>query len=390
MIPKNPHDMKIELLKAAIDSLSIPPGIYQKAVERYEAVTAFLEKPGTRIALWNPSQYVQGSAALGLANRPVGRDDFDFDISCEVTPPDHLTSNQVRKEVEARLREDANYARMLNTSKMRCLRLDYAEAEKFHLDIVVGRVARWLSRTGTAVQIPDKAAEQWVGSDPRSYIAWFKQRQKVTQPKPTALTSFSNVKKGDVAPAPEQPEAEEKVPLQWVIQTMKRHRDIMFQGDKAADAPISCVISTLAAKAYQGERDILEALKNITSGMLNQFDDGLGRSVVLNPVLHSENFADKWPVKPHRRAAFFAWHQAFAREVQALLTSEKVLAISSALEGLVGETAKGAAFTAHADVIKAMQTSKTLGVTTSVATLGSTLSGARAMPAHTNFGRAFK
>lgn len=386
MIPKTPHDLKVELLKAAIDSLSIPPGIYDKAVERYKSVTAFLEKPGTRVAAWNPSQFVQGSAALGLAIRPLGKDDFDFDVSCEVTPPAHLSSNQVRKEVEARLREDANYARMLNTSKMRCLRLDYAESEKFHLDIVVGRVARWLSVTGTAVQIPDKAAEQWVGSDPRSYIEWFKDRQKVTQQQ-TALNAFSNVVKGDVAPAPEQPEAKEKLPLQWVIQAMKRHRDLAFQGKESANAPISIIITTLAAKAYKGERDILDALKNITAGMLDQFDDGVGRSVVLNPVLQSENFADKWPLKPHRRRAFFEWHEAFVRDVQTLLAADKIVAISSALEKLVGDTAKGAAFAKHANAIKSMQDAKTLGVATPFATLGSTLTGARAMPAHTNFGR---
>jgi len=386
MIPKTPHDLKLELLKAAIDSLSIPPGIYDKAVERYKSVTAFLEKPGTRVAAWNPSQYVQGSAALGLAIRPLGKDDFDFDVSCEVTPPAHLSSNQIRKEVEARLREDANYARMLNTSKMWCLRLDYAEAEKFHLDIVVGRIARSLSVTGTAVQIPDKAAEQWVGSDPRGYIKWFNVRQKITQHM-AALNSFTTIKKADVAPAPEQPEANEKMPLQWVIQAMKRHRDLSFQGQKSADAPISIIITTLAAKAYQGESDILDALRNITARMLDQFDDGTGRSVVLNPVLSSENFADKWPLKPHRRQAFFEWHEAFSRDVQALLVADKIVAISGALETLVGDAAKRVAFAAHASAIKTLQESKTLGVTTAFATLGSTAAGARPMPAHTNFGR---
>jgi Second Messenger Oligonucleotide or Dinucleotide Synthetase domain len=384
MIPKNPHDLKVTLLKAAIESLSIPPGIYDKAVERYKSVTAFLEKPGTRVAAWNPSQFVQGSAALGLAIRPLGKDDFDFDVSCEVTPPAHLTSNQVRKEVEARLREDANYARMLNTSKMRCLRLDYAEAEKFHLDIVVGRIARWLSMTGTAVQIPDKAAEQWVGSDPRSYIEWFKVRQKVTQCV-TALKNFSNVVEANVAPAPEQPEANEKMPLQWVIQAMKRHRDLSFQG-QSADAPISVIITTLAAKAYQGELDGLDALRNITARMLDQFDDAAGRSVVLNPTLPSENFADKWPLNPQRRRAFFEWHETFTSDVQTLLVADKIVAISGALEKLVGDAAKNAAFAAHASAIKNMQDSKTLGVSTAFATLGSTVAGARPMPAHTNFG----
>jgi hypothetical protein len=177
------------------------------------------------------------------------------------------------------------------------------------------------------------------------------------------------------------------MPLQWVIQAMKRHRDLVFQGQKSVDAPISVIITTLAAKAYQGERDVLDALKSITARMLDQFDDGAGRSVVLNPILPSENFADKWALKPHRRQAFFEWHGAFVRDVQALLVADKIVAMSGALEKLVGDAAKGTAFAAHASAIKTMQDSKTLGVTTTFATLGSTVAGARAMPAHTNFGR---
>ncbi|MCB1279685.1 nucleotidyltransferase [Prosthecobacter sp.] len=378
--------MKVELLKAAVESLSIPPGMYEKAVERYEAVTSFLDKPGTRVASWHPSQSVQGSAALGLAIRPLGKEDFDFDVSCEVAPPSHLTSRQVRDEVEKRLREDANYSRMLNTEKLRCLRLDYSEAERFHLDIVVARIARWQSQTGSAVQIPDKALEQWVGSDPRGYIAWFKLRQMVIRRAVNEMAAFSNVKKAEAAPAPEQPKANEKVPLQWVIQLMKRHRDLMFEGNQSHDAPISVIITTLAAKAYQGEEDIIEALKNVTARMVDQFDDA-AKTVVMNPVLGSENFADKWPKKPHRRIAFFNWHTRFAQDVQSLLTADKIVGIGKALETLVGANPKSAAFSKQAQFINKLQGAQSLGVIGSAATLAPTYLGAKPMPAHTNFGR---
>jgi len=387
MIPTTPTQLKVDLLKAAVESLSIPPGMYEKAVDRYEAVTSFLDKPGTRVASWHPSQSVQGSAALGLAIRPLGRENFDFDVSCEVTPPSHFTSKQVRDEVEIRLREDANYARMLNTEKLRCLRLDYSEAERFHLDIVVARVARWLSQTGSAVQVPDKALEQWVGSDPRGYIAWFKLRQAVIRRAVNEMFSFSNVKRADAAPAPVQPKANEKVPLQWVIQTMKRHRDLMFEGKQSNDAPISAIITTLAAKAYRGEEDVIEALKNVTAGMLDQFDDA-AKTMVLNPVLSSENFADKWPRKPHRRTAFFNWHTKFAQDIQAFLLADKMVGIGKALESLVGERPKSVAFSQQAQFINKLQSTQSLGVITTSATLAPTYLGAKAMPAHTNFGSA--
>ena len=386
MIPTSSKQMQFQLLKSAVESLSIPPGVYEKAVARYEAVTSFLDVPGSRVASWKPVQYVQGSAAIGLAIRPLGRDDFDFDVACELTPPPHLTSSQVRREVELRLREDANYARMLNTEKMRCLRLDYAETEKFHLDIVVAKVARWLSPTGTAVQVPDKALEQWVGSDPSGYIAWFKARQSVIRRADfTAWNSLMTVC-NEAAPAPSQPKSHEKVPVQWMIQIMKRHRDLRFDGPHWKNMPISAIITTLAAKAYRGEEDVLEALPGVTARMLDHFDDH-ARTVVANPALSSENFADKWERHPQRRAAFFEWHAQFSRDLAEFLHSEKIAAIGTALEKLVGGSAKTAAFKGQAQLLNGMQGTGTLGTTSRIAALASTSLGARGMPAHTNFGR---
>ncbi len=389
MIPQTPALLKIELLKAAVESLSIPLGMYEKAVERYEAVTAFLEAPGTRVASWRPYQCIQGSAALGLAIRPMARDNFDFDISCELTPPDYLTSLEVRNAVEVRLREDGNYSRMLNTEKLRCLRLDYAEAEKFHLDIVVAKVARWQNRTGTAVQVPDKKLEQWIGSDPRGYINWFKSRQIVTQFERSLLALSASALQAETAPAPRQPKPNEKLPIQWAIQIMKRHRDVMFQGERSKDAPISAIITTLAAKAYQGQGTILEALLSCATRMIDQFDDQ-AQTLVLNPVLPTENFADKWPHKPARRKAFFEWHAKLMLDVRRLIDAEKLLTIGDTVENLLGEKPKAAAFATHAELLRKMQASGTLGTAASVATLASTLSGARAMPAHTNFGGVVK
>ena len=48
------------------------------------------------------------------------------------------------------------------------------------------------------------------------------------------------------------PEYQVKTPLQQGIQILKRHRDIMFVEDPD-DKPISIIITTLAAHAYNNE-----------------------------------------------------------------------------------------------------------------------------------------
>jgi hypothetical protein len=387
MSARTPDVLRVQLIIAALESISVPPGVYQKAIERYNTFANFLHEPGTVIASWNPDIYLQGSVALGIANKPPGRSEFDFDVTCETQPPSALSAMSVRATLEHRLREDANYARMLNTEKNRCLRLDYAKAEQFHLDIIASRTAKWVSSTSTGIQVPDRSVRQWIGSDPRGYILWFETRKKLV----SGITYLSeserrNVIEASTAPAPEQPDPAEKSPLQWVIQIMKRHRDLMFSGPAPGDGPISIILTTLAAKAYRGEANIESALAGIADRLLDQFDD-VARTLVLNPVIPSENFADKWKLNPQCRKAFFDWYERFSRDVANYFQATKIPTIGESLDSLVGKNAKVRAFSAHSEVMDEMQRRGQLGVISKAATIvPATVPGSRVIPAHTNYG----
>ncbi len=328
--------------------------------------------------------YVQGSAALGITTKPPGRQDFDFDVTLEFGSLPAMAAMAARNAVEKRLREDANYARMLNTEKNRCLRLDYAKDERFHIDIVVGRSASWVNDTGTGIQVTDRQLSDWARSDPLGYIAWFGQRKQMLA-KRHATPSSPTMINASADPVPEQPKPDEKLPLQWVIQIMKRHRDLMFLSDPT-DAPISIILTTLAAKAYQGEDTIEAALVGITGRLLQQFDD-VERQTVLNPVIQPENFADKWRTKPERREAFFKWYGRFQANVRSFIEATKISSISEKLDSLVGERAKTRAFSTHSEVINEMQRRGQLGVISPAATLAPvTMIASKVIRPHTNYG----
>ena len=54
------------------------------------------------------------------------------------------------------------------------------------------------------------------------------------------------------------PDALIRTPLQRAIQILKRHRDMRFLEHKCEEyKPISIIITTLAASAYQNETDVL-------------------------------------------------------------------------------------------------------------------------------------
>lgn len=71
----------------------------------------------------------------------------------------------------------------------------------------------------------------------------------------------------------------------------------MFREDKEVK-PISIIITTLAARAYQGEEDIKSALKTILTDMGKYLGDVAPR--VPNPVDPDEDFADKWAMPQYR------------------------------------------------------------------------------------------
>ena len=81
----------------------------------------------------------------------------------------------------------------------------------------------------------------------------------------------------------------------------------MFDGDE--DRPISIIISTLAATAYQGQRTIADTLAWVLPRMGELFENRGGLPWVANPSYPLENFAEKWAEKPRKQQLFAAWLQ---------------------------------------------------------------------------------
>ena len=104
-----------------------------------------------------------------------------------------------------------------------------------------------------------------------------------------------------------------RTPLQRAIQLMKRHRDVRFDGlPEEDDKPIAIIISTLAAKLYRGQADMLlttaDALRYIVNALAEHAS--LASEYVTERVLQEniralrliERDGDKWyisnPVNP--------------------------------------------------------------------------------------------
>ncbi|WP_207774725.1 hypothetical protein [Sphingosinicella sp. YJ22] len=125
---------------------------------------------------------------------------------------------------------------------------------------------------------------------------------------------------------------------------LKRHRDIMFAEDEVNCCPISIIITTLAAHAYNGEADVADALLMILSNMERFIErDQRNRAVIRNPSDPMENFADKWAEYPERERSFFAWLRQAREDFAKAAGMESPRLITEALSPHIGvELAKRA------------------------------------------------
>lgn len=329
------HDKRLakshdDILEAVADALDIPPSKFEEAKSRYEAIGAWLDRPESSIAQYDPSISPQGSFLLGTVTRPLtDAEEYDVDLVCrlEATKAD-FTQKSLKEAVGL---EVALYARAHSMAvpeeHRRCWRLNYAAGAQFHMDILPAlpdaqhyqvkllmeghrALAQDAALSGHAIAITDKTlphydqpTEDWPQSNPTGYAAWFRGRMRVrlTEAK-RALAQRERI----TASVEEIPDYKVKTPLQRAIQLLKRHRDCMFAED-GEHKPISIVITTLAAHAYNEESTISAALQSILTGMDRFIEDRGGVAWVANPVNPGENFADKWAEEPRKRENFYRW-----------------------------------------------------------------------------------
>ena len=275
-----------ELLEELGKTLDISETQYNAAVKSYEAVGNWLSKEDSLLAPYKPEILSQGSFMLGTIVKPENEnDDMDIDLVCQLKGKNpSWTQETLKQKVGDQLRTNETYEEMLDDEGRRCWTLLYRQEsenikEKYHMDILPSVVdsgyrmilEKAFSSTELedidklAIRITDNQAEdyytetnhlEWLKSNPFGYGRWFYQQATLDFVKAFSINE-------SIKPIPNY--SKEKLPLQRAVQILKRHRDMMFNGDE--DKPISIIITTLASKAYSKETNILEALQNVIQRM---------------------------------------------------------------------------------------------------------------------------
>jgi hypothetical protein len=327
-------DNASRLLDAIADLLDIPKSYYEKAADRYRSLGDWFHRDGSKVAAFEPEVYSQGSFRYGTVNRPLlNTEEYDLDSVCELRL---AKATVTQRELKDLLGDELKaYAERYGihdpvVERNRCWRLDYADAVYFHIDALPcvpedPEIIREICARGvpphlaaTSVAITDRRhprytqiTRAWPCSNPRGLGSWFE-----GQAKPAARARMKHlVENRAYASLDQVPPYEWKTPLQRAIQIMKRHRDVHYKDDSEF-APISMIITVLAARAYRGEPNLYDALVGIVDRMPGFVADARPR--IPNPVNPAEDFADRWASDARFEDNFWAWHAAIKTDIAKL------------------------------------------------------------------------
>lgn len=315
-------------LEEIAEKISISDTKYEDAKRSYEAVGTWLADENSFLRNFSPNIYVQGSFALGTAIKPIMDDEYDVDVVCllQLTKT-KVSQEQLKRLVGDRLKAHNKYNQILE-EKRRCWTLNYADSSKFHLDILpaIPSLSQTLDMETyrnfvfyNEILITDKdkdnycyISDNWQKSNPLDYAEWFKERMYTREEKQKLFEIRNSIK--------DLPIYRRKTVLQKVIQLLKYHRNQKYGNNE--HKPISIIITTLAAKAYDGEDNIFEAMKNIVQKMPEFIEKRNGEDWIPNPVDTAENFADKWKEQPIKKEIFKNWLISLRTIISDLLKSD--------------------------------------------------------------------
>jgi hypothetical protein len=358
-----------DILETLSENLSITENQHDAAVRSYQAVGGWLTNDDSQLQLYNPVVSPQGSFIIGTTIQTIDPDgDIDLDIVCELNGKrDSWTQRDIKEIVGEQLRSHKKYDSILDDEGRRCWTLKYRENgqpnERYHMDIlpaintngfsiiqerVFSKLANQniqeLELSITDNERPEYATStdpnNWYKSNPFGYAKWFVDIANNISGQRTKMFSLNE----SVNPTPKF--QRERLPLQRVVQLLKRHRDITFKDyseDDKKEKPISCIITTLAALSYRGENNIVDALMTVIKGMENHIlhnnpHTGAEEIWVPNPVNPLENFADRWALPESKREKFFYdWLNKLKSDFQILETPFTRIQLSESLQRSFGD-----------------------------------------------------
>jgi hypothetical protein len=273
-----------QLLADVADKIQLTPSAYERAVDRYNRIAAFLNDTLSGLADFAPVIYPQGSFRVGTTiSACEDNEDYDIDLILEIAVSALSSPEQVLQFVADVMERGKGLLQFKSCrKKKRCVTIEYAD---MHLDItpavlIDGTNPRVIGIFDRHPNRPDHAI-----ANPEGFAQWFDQRVL-----PADLLQ-KRALRAHTYPVPDQKPLEQKPIRLLSVQLLKRFRDLACDRRSYQRCP-SVLLSKLSAEASNGA-GLYDDLRRTT-----QY---LARAVTLipppvsNPRCDRDILSDRWP-----------------------------------------------------------------------------------------------
>jgi hypothetical protein len=325
------------LLREISKRVQLSPTNYRLAVDRYQAVSAHLDREGSPLQGLVERLYPQGSMAIGsVISSKFENDEFDIDVVAELNIHQDEAPSLVLDTLFKALNGDQGSR--YHGKVERCSRCVKVQYENMHLDVtpavlLPGRLAR-TSKIFHANENESISKHYTVTANPWGFAQWFQEKM------PDAALLLEELRKYVVEPAPEQePHFVKPKPL-VALQLLKRWRNKMYD-KREGRMPPSVMLSCLIAQNLGYRASLFDELQSQSSYLLRLFQhhSQLGSLVSIdNPACPKEDaFTDRWPKTLNDQQVFLGDLIALNQNLQALSENRSLENCKSILANLFGE-----------------------------------------------------
>ncbi|MBR1146123.1 nucleotidyltransferase [Bradyrhizobium sp. AUGA SZCCT0431] len=309
--PRDPFADPLDAVLAEIAvNIQLPPGLHTKAIDRYEAVRRYIERPGSPLEERVACFYPQGSMAIDATTSTRGTDDeYDLDFVAEIDGPD-FGPEALLDDLEAAL-EGYPVSRIVRQT--RCITLYYADG--MHLDVTPSRRRAPKEKEG---DIPH--AKKGASGDPPRYVPmnsygfakWYCARTPTEERFALALNQRLYEQAGiafaaaDVEQVPPQTPLIIKSVTTVALQLIKRHRNIAY-ANETRRIPPSVVLSCHAGHASNPGLGLADMVIRQARWTARAIDAAAKQGRLLsvpNPEFPAERFTDRWPESQVQQTAY--------------------------------------------------------------------------------------
>lgn len=353
----DPEPLDVLLTDIAV-RVQLTPTDYQKAVERYETISEWIDREASPLHGQVELVYPQGGFAIGATVAGYADNDFDIDLIAQLTMPLDVDAEVPLSLLHEAIRGEEGSRYFTKTDrKTRCITVTYAE---MRLDVTPAVRTLWKpERTGVIFHSkPEKPLERrsyW--ANPYGFAEWFNERTLAEQPFGYFFEQRSlqfdqtrlQVELGAEAdPVHDQMPAYRKSWALVALQLIKRWRNLAYaRRHPKVRCPPSVLLAHYVALHANQTASLTDELIHQVEQMISTFEiaERIGRSVhAVNERCPVDVLTDRWPGSGSDQRTFLSELRQFLDQLLILRRGVPLQRAFEILEELFGERPARGAF----------------------------------------------